>query len=111
MGEIQKASKEEKMEFFETMKYVSIERFICTNGDILKFIVDSKIVEDIVAHVFFRPDDDLDVLSLEKSMAVFKKVLDTTTLYCIIVKKCETIWIRSRSHFNWFVISLNVCYY
>jgi hypothetical protein len=31
------------------MKYVSIERFIHTNGNILEFIVDSKIVEDIVA--------------------------------------------------------------
>ncbi len=43
-----KANKEQKMEFFETLKYVSIECFICTCGDILEFIVDSKIVEDIV---------------------------------------------------------------
>jgi len=48
----EKASKEEKMEFFETMKYVSIECFIDTSGDILKFIVDLKIVEDIVAQLF-----------------------------------------------------------
>jgi hypothetical protein len=40
------------MEFFETMKYVSIERFIDTSGDILEFIMDLKIVEDIVAQLF-----------------------------------------------------------
>jgi hypothetical protein len=39
----EKASKEEKMEFFETMKYVSIESFIDTSGDILKFIVDLRL--------------------------------------------------------------------
>jgi hypothetical protein len=65
------------------MKFVSIERFIRTNGDIL------KIVEDIIAQLFFCPDDDLDALSLEKSMAFFKKVLDITTLYCIIVKNVK----------------------
>jgi hypothetical protein len=48
--------------------------------------VDSKIVEDIVAQLFFRPDDDLDMLSLEKSMALFKKVPDTTTSYYITIK-------------------------
>jgi hypothetical protein len=84
-----KASKEEKMEFFETMKYVLIECFICTNGDILEFIVDSKIMEDIVAQLFFHLDDDLDTLSLEKSMALFKKVRDTTTSYCIIIKNMK----------------------
>jgi hypothetical protein len=41
------------MEFFETMKSVSIKRFIRTSGDILKFIVDLKIVENIVARLFF----------------------------------------------------------
>jgi hypothetical protein len=84
-----KTSKEEKMEFFETMKFVSIERFIRMNDNILEFIVDSKIVEDIVAQLFFRPDDDLDVLSLEKSMALFKKVPDTTTSYCITIKNVK----------------------
>ncbi|CAM6007485.1 unnamed protein product [Sphagnum balticum] len=79
-----KASKEEKMEFFETMKSVSIEHFIRTSGDILEFIV-----EDIVAQLFFRPDDDLDALSLEKSMALFKKMPDTTTSYCITVKNVK----------------------
>jgi len=59
------------MEFFKTMKYVLIENFIRTNGNILKFIVDSKIVENIVAQLFFRPNNDLDGLSLEKSMALF----------------------------------------
>jgi hypothetical protein len=44
-----KATKEEKMEAFETMKFVLIERFIHTRGDILKFVMNSKIVEDIVA--------------------------------------------------------------
>jgi hypothetical protein len=81
-----KASKEGKMEFFEIMKFVSIERFIRMNGDILEFIVDSKIVEDNVAQLFFCLDDDLDALSLEKSMALFKKVPDTMTSYCITVK-------------------------
>jgi hypothetical protein len=84
-----KASKEEKMEFFETMKSILIERFICTSGDILEFIVDSKIVEDIVAQLFFHPDDNLDALSLEKSMALFKKVPNTTTSYCITVKNVK----------------------
>ncbi len=79
-----KASKEEKMEFFEIMKFVSIEHFIYTNGDILKFIV-----EDFVTQLFFRPNDDLDTLSLEKSMALFKKVLDTTTSYCITIKNVK----------------------
>jgi hypothetical protein len=77
------------MEFFETMKFVSIECFIYTSGDILEFIVDSKIVEDIVAQLFFRPDDDLETLSLEKSMAFFKKVPNTTTSYCITVKNVK----------------------
>jgi hypothetical protein len=77
------------MEFFETMKSVSIKRFICTSGNILEIIVDSKIVEDIVAQLFFRPNDDLDALSLEKSMALFKKVPDTTTSYCITVKNVK----------------------
>ncbi len=77
------------MEFFETMKFVLIERFIHTNGDILKFIVDSKIVEDIVAQLFFRLDNDLDALSLEKSMALFKKVPYTTTSYCITIKNVK----------------------
>ncbi len=58
-----KASKEKKMEFFEIMKFVLIEHFIHTSGDILKFIVDSKIVEDIIAQLFFHPDDDLNALS------------------------------------------------
>jgi hypothetical protein len=84
-----KVSKEEKMEFFQTMKSISIERFICTSGDIFEFIVDSKIVEDIVAQLFFRPDDDLDMLSLEKSMALFKKVPDTTTSYCITIRNVK----------------------
>jgi hypothetical protein len=84
-----KASKEGKMEFFETMKSISIKCFICMSGDILEFIVDLKIVEDIVAQLFFRPDDDLDTLSLEKSMALFKKVPDTTTSYCITVKNVK----------------------
>jgi hypothetical protein len=77
------------MEFFGTMKYVSIERLIRMSGDILEFIVDSKIVENIVAQLFFRPDDDLDMLSLEKSMVLFKKVPDTTTSYCITVKNVK----------------------
>jgi len=77
------------MEFFETMKFVLIERFIHTNGDILKFIVDSKIVEDIIAQLFFHLDDDLNTLSLEKSMALFKKVPNTTTSYCIIFKNVK----------------------
>jgi len=51
-GKIQKTSKEEKMEFFETMKYVSIKRFIDMSGDILEFIVDLKIVENIIAQLF-----------------------------------------------------------
>ncbi len=51
------------MEFFEIMKFVLIEHFIHTSGDILKFIVDSKIVEDIIAQLFFHPDDDLNALS------------------------------------------------
>jgi hypothetical protein len=84
-----KASKEEKMEFFETMKCVSIERFIRTSGDIFEFIMDLKIVEDIVAQLFFRHDDNLDALSLEKSMAFFKKMPDTTTLYCITIKNMK----------------------
>ncbi len=77
------------MEFFQTMKSVSIERFICTSGDIFEFIVDSKIVEDIVTQLFFRPDDDLDMLSLEKSMALFKKVPDTTTSYYITIRNVK----------------------
>jgi hypothetical protein len=84
-----KASKEEKMEFFETIKSVSIERFIRTSSDILEFIVDWKIVEDIIAQLFFHPNDDLDALSLEKSMALFKKMLDTTTSYCNTVKNVK----------------------
>ncbi len=77
------------MEFFETMKFVSIECFIRMSGDIFKFIMDSKIVEDIVAQLFFHFNDDLDVLSLEKSMAPFKKMPNTTTSYCIIVKNVK----------------------
>jgi len=77
------------MEFFETMKFVSIEHFIRTNGDIFEFIVGSKIVEGIVAQLFFRPNNNLDVLSLEKSMALFKKMLDTTTSYCITSKNMK----------------------
>jgi hypothetical protein len=46
-------------------------------------------VEDIVAQLFFRPDDDLDMLSLEKSMAFFKKVPDTTTSYCITIRNVK----------------------
>jgi len=46
-------------------------------------------VEDIVAQLFFRLNDDLEVLSLEKSMAFFKKMPDTTTSYCIIVKNVK----------------------
>jgi hypothetical protein len=68
------------MEFFETMKFVLIR----TSGDVLEFIV-----EDIVAQLFFRPNDDLDALSLEKSMAIFKKVPDTMTSYCITVKNVK----------------------
>jgi hypothetical protein len=37
----------------------------------------------------FRPSDDLDALSLEKSMALFKKVPNTTASYCIIVKNVK----------------------
>jgi len=77
------------MEFFEIMKSVSIKHFIRTSGDILEFIVDSKIVEDIVTQLFFHPNDDLDTLSLEKSMVLFKKVLNTTTLYCIAIKNVK----------------------
>jgi hypothetical protein len=84
-----KVSKEEKMEFFETMKSVSIKRFIRMSGDILEFIVDSKIVEDIIAQLFFHPNNDLDTLSLEKSMVLFKKVPDATTLYCITIKNVK----------------------
>jgi len=84
-----KTSKEEKMEFFETMKSVLIERFIYTSGDILKFIVDSKIVENIIAQLFFRPNNDLDALSLKKSMAFFKKMPNTMTSYCITVKNVK----------------------
>jgi hypothetical protein len=84
-----KANKEEKQKFFKTMKFVSIKRFIRTSGDILEFIVDSKIVEDIVAHLFFHPNDDLDALSLEKSMVPFKKVPDTTTSYYITIKNMK----------------------
>ncbi len=40
------------MDFFETMKYVSIKRFIDTSGHILEFIVDLKIVENIIAQLF-----------------------------------------------------------
>ncbi|CAM6003781.1 unnamed protein product [Sphagnum balticum] len=43
----------------------------------------------IVAQLFFRPDDDLDMLSLEKSMALFKKVPDTTTSYCITIRNLK----------------------
>ncbi len=74
------------MEFFETMKSISIECFIRTNGNILEFIMDLKIVEDIVAQLFFHPNNDLEALSLEKSMVFFKKVPNTTTSYCITVK-------------------------
>ncbi len=84
-----KASKEEKMEFFETMKSISIECFIRTNGNILEFIMDLKIVEDIVAQLFFHPNNDLEALSLEKSMVFFKKVPNTTTSYCITVKNVK----------------------
>jgi hypothetical protein len=77
------------MEFFETMKFVLIERFIHMSGDILKFIVDSKIVKNIVAQLFFHPNNDLDALSLKKSMAFFKKMLNTTTSYCITVKNVK----------------------
>jgi hypothetical protein len=84
-----KLARKKKMELFETMKSISIERFSRTSSDILEFIVDSKIVEDIIAQLFFPPNDDLDALSLEKSMALFKKVLDTTTSYCITVKNVK----------------------
>jgi hypothetical protein len=82
------SEEEKKWSFFETMKSISIERFIRTSGDI-EFIVDSKIVENIVAQLFFCPDNYLDALSLEKSMALFKKVLNTTTSYCITVKNVK----------------------
>jgi hypothetical protein len=59
------------------------------SGDIFEFIMDSKIVDDIVAQLFFRLDDDLDTLSLEKSMALFKKVPNTMTSYCITVKNVK----------------------
>jgi hypothetical protein len=84
-----KASKEEKMEIFKIMKFVLIECFIRMSGDILEFILDSKIVENIVAQLFFHPNDNLDTLSLEKSMALFKKMPNTTTSYCIIVKNMK----------------------
>jgi len=90
-----KASMEEKMEFFETMKFVSIEHFIRMNGDILEFIVDSKIVKDIIAHLFFCLEDNLDTLSLEKSMVFFKKKLDSMTSYSIVVKNVK--WFDSLS--------------
>jgi len=88
-GKYKKASKEEKMEFFETMKSISIKRFIRTSGDIFKFIVDLQIMEDIVAQLFFCLNNDLDTLSLKKSMALFKKVPDTTTSYCTTVKNVK----------------------
>jgi hypothetical protein len=51
--------------------------------------VDLKIVEDIIAQLFFRPNNDLDALSLKKSMAFFKKMPNTTTLYCITIKNVK----------------------
>jgi len=83
------ASKEEKLEFFEIVKSISIECFIRMSGNILEFIVDLKIMEDIVAQLLFRPNNDLDALCLEKSMAFFKKVPNTTTSYCITVKNVK----------------------
>jgi hypothetical protein len=77
------------MEFFETTKSVSIECFIRMSGNILEFIVDSKIVENIIAQPFFHPNNNLDALSLKKSMALFKKVPNTTTSYCITVKNVK----------------------
>jgi hypothetical protein len=77
------------MEFFETMKFFLIKSFIHTSGNILKFIVDSKIVEDIVAQLFFRLDDNLHTFSLKKSMALSKKMPNTTTSYCIAIKNVK----------------------
>ncbi len=71
------------MEFFETMKSISIEHFICTNGDILEFIMDSKIVEDIIAKFFFHLNDNLDVLfSSYHELGCIVFVLATIWMLC-----------------------------
>jgi hypothetical protein len=77
----------------------------------------SKIVENIIAQLIICLDDNLDALSLIKSMAFFKKMSTTTTSYCITVKNMK--WFKlalehisiGLSFHQSLLLFINICYY
>ncbi len=56
--EYQGLSKAEKQMFFDRQKKATINRFFCTANDVLEMMITSKIVNELIADLYFHPNDD-----------------------------------------------------
>ena len=84
-----KASKEEKIHFFNKAKPTSILDYIDMDSDAITAVIDKNIVHNIISKLFFHADNELEALSLEKSMELFTQVPNTPSSYQVSIKNMK----------------------
>ena len=84
-----KVSKEEKIHFFNKAKPTSILDYIDMDSDAITAVFDKKIVGNIISKLFFCADNELEALSLEKSMELFTQVPNTPSSYQVSIKNMK----------------------
>ena len=84
-----KASKEQKIHFFKKAKPTSILDYIDMDSDAITEVFDKKIVDNIISKLFFCADNELEGLSLEKSVELFTQVPNTPSSYQVSIKNMK----------------------
>ena len=84
-----KASKEEKIHFFNKAKSTSILSYVDMDSNAITVVFDKNIVDNIISRLFFHVDNESEALSLEKCMELFTQVPNTTSSYQVSIKNMK----------------------
>ena len=86
MRAVQESVKEEKIQYFNKSKPTSIPSYIDMDIDAITGVFDKNIMDNIISKLFFCADDELEALSLEKSMEHLTQVPNSTSSYQVSIK-------------------------
>ena len=93
--EYQSLSKEMKKTYFK--KEVTIHRFLCSSSDAIEFKIASRIADELVAILFFHPDDDAEdgdpsPMSKANAMKLFR-LDEGGANYTVLIKNSLRFWL------------------
>ena len=77
--------------YFNKAKPTSILDYIDMDSDAITAVFDKKIVDNIISKLFFCADNELEALSLEKSMELFTQVPNTPSSYQVSIKNMKCL--------------------